>query len=51
MDTIAEYLIKIEDFSNLLVSLFKEKVVDKFIGAKLRVDKKSGNIVTTFFGE
>ncbi len=44
MDTIAEYLIKIEDFSKLLVSLLKEKVVDKFIGAKLRVDKKSGNI-------
>ena len=44
MDTIAEYLIKVEDFSKLLVSLFKEKVVDKFIGAKLRVDKKSGNI-------
>ncbi len=44
MDTIAEYLIKVDDFSKLLVSLFKEKVVDKFIGAKLRVDKKSGNI-------
>ena len=44
MDTIAEYLIKIDDFSKLLVSLFKEKVVDKFIGAKLRIDKKSGNI-------
>ncbi len=44
MDIIAEYLIKVEDFSKLLVSLFKEKVVDKFIGAKLRIDKKSGNI-------
>jgi len=44
MDTIAEYLIKVDDFSKLLVSLLKEKVVDKFIGAKLRVDKKSGNI-------
>ena len=44
MDTIAEYLIKVEDFSKLLVSLLKEKVVDKFIGAKLRVDKKSGNL-------
>ena len=44
MDIIAEYLIKVEDFSRLLVSLLKEKVVDKFIGAKLRIDKKSGNI-------
>ncbi len=44
MDTIEEYLIKVDDFSKLLVSLLKEKVVEKFIGAKLRVDKKSGAI-------
>ncbi len=44
MDTIAEYLIKSEDFSKILATLLKEKVVDKFIGAQLRVDKKSGNI-------
>ncbi len=44
MDIIAEYLIKVEDFSKLLISLLKEKVVDKFIGAQLRVDKKSGDI-------
>ena len=40
----AEYLIKSEDFSKILATLLKEKVVDKIIGAKLRVDKKSGNI-------
>ncbi|MFX0082504.1 MAG: Coenzyme F420 hydrogenase/dehydrogenase, beta subunit C-terminal domain [Candidatus Hodarchaeota archaeon] len=44
MDTTAEYIIKSEDFSKILASLLKEKVVDKFIGAELRVDKKSGNI-------
>ena len=44
MDAIDEYLIKIEDFSKILASLLREKVVDKIIGAKLRVDKKSGNI-------
>ncbi|MFX1281080.1 MAG: Coenzyme F420 hydrogenase/dehydrogenase, beta subunit C-terminal domain [Promethearchaeota archaeon] len=44
MDAIAEYLIKIEDFSKILVTLLKEKVVDKIIGADLRVDKKSGNV-------
>jgi len=41
MDTIAEYLIKIEDFPKILVSLLKEKVVDKIIGAETRIDKKT----------
>ena len=39
-----EYLIKIEDFTKILATLLKEKIVDKIIGAKLRVDKKSGNL-------
>ncbi|MFW9947919.1 MAG: Coenzyme F420 hydrogenase/dehydrogenase, beta subunit C-terminal domain [Candidatus Odinarchaeota archaeon] len=41
MDAMAEYLIKIEDFPKLLVSLLKEKVVDKIIGAETRIDKKT----------
>lgn len=44
MEAMAEYLIKIEDFSKMLATLLKEKAVDKIIGAQLRVDKKSGNI-------
>ena len=44
MEAMAEYLIKIEDFSKILTALLKEKAVDKIIGAQLRVDKKSGNI-------
>lgn len=44
MDAMAEYLIKSEDFSKILATLLKEKVVDKIIGAELRVDKKSGNV-------
>ncbi|MFX1371868.1 MAG: Coenzyme F420 hydrogenase/dehydrogenase, beta subunit C-terminal domain [Promethearchaeota archaeon] len=44
METMAEYLIKIEDFSKILTTLLKEKAVDKIIGAELRVDKKSGTI-------
>ncbi|MFX1477747.1 MAG: Coenzyme F420 hydrogenase/dehydrogenase, beta subunit C-terminal domain [Promethearchaeota archaeon] len=44
MDAMAEYLIKSEDFSKILTTLLKEKVVDKIIGAELRIDKKSGNI-------
>jgi formate dehydrogenase subunit beta len=44
MDASAEYLIKIDDFSKILGTLLKEKVVDKVIGAQLRVDKKSGNV-------
>ncbi|HEC41002.1 hypothetical protein LCGC14_0888690 [marine sediment metagenome] len=43
MDAIAEYLINIEDFTKILETLLKEKVVDKIVSAKLRVDKKSGN--------
>ncbi|MFW9987286.1 MAG: Coenzyme F420 hydrogenase/dehydrogenase, beta subunit C-terminal domain [Candidatus Odinarchaeota archaeon] len=43
MEAIAEYLIKIEDFSKILTALLKEKAVDKIVGAELRVDKKSGN--------
>jgi len=42
MEPSAEYLIKIEEFSKLLDTLLSEKVVDKVISAKLRVDKKSG---------
>ncbi|MFX1494283.1 MAG: Coenzyme F420 hydrogenase/dehydrogenase, beta subunit C-terminal domain [Promethearchaeota archaeon] len=41
MDAMAEYLIKIEDFPKLLISLLKEKVVDKIIGAETRIDKKT----------
>ncbi len=44
MDAMAEYLIKLEDFPKILSSLLREKVVDKIIGAQLRVDKKSGAI-------
>ncbi|MFX0105871.1 MAG: Coenzyme F420 hydrogenase/dehydrogenase, beta subunit C-terminal domain [Candidatus Hodarchaeota archaeon] len=44
MEAMEEYLIKVEDFSKILAALLKEKVVDKIIGAELRVDKKSGNI-------
>jgi formate dehydrogenase subunit beta len=44
MDAMSEYLIKSEDFSKILATLLKEKVVDKIIGAQLRVDKKSGNV-------
>ena len=41
MDALDEYLIKIEDFPKLLATLLQEKFVDKVIGAKLKVDKKS----------
>ncbi|MHA1349486.1 MAG: Coenzyme F420 hydrogenase/dehydrogenase, beta subunit C-terminal domain [Promethearchaeota archaeon] len=44
MDALDEYLIKIEDFPKLLATLLQEKFVDKIIGAKLKVDKKSGAI-------
>jgi formate dehydrogenase subunit beta len=44
MEAMAEYMIKIKDFSKILATLLKEKAVDKIIGAQLRVDKKSGNI-------
>jgi formate dehydrogenase subunit beta len=42
MDAIDEYLIKVEDFPKILTTLLKEKVVDKIIGAAVKVDKKSG---------
>jgi formate dehydrogenase subunit beta len=41
MDAIAEYLIKIDDFPKILITLLNEKVVDKIIGAETRVDKKT----------
>ena len=41
MDSIAEYLIKIEDFPKLLNTLLKEKFVDKLISAQTRIDKKT----------
>jgi formate dehydrogenase subunit beta len=41
MDSIAEYLIKIDDFPKLLTTLLKEKVVDKILGAETKVDKKT----------
>jgi formate dehydrogenase subunit beta len=44
MEAMEEYLIKIEDFTKILATLLKEKIVDKIISAKLRVDKKSGNL-------
>ena len=44
MESMAEYLIKIEDFPKILTTLLKEKTVDKIISAQLRVDKKSGNL-------
>jgi formate dehydrogenase subunit beta len=44
MEPSAEFLIKIDEFPKILSALLKEKVVDKIIGAQLRVDKKSGNV-------
>ncbi|MFX1288515.1 MAG: Coenzyme F420 hydrogenase/dehydrogenase, beta subunit C-terminal domain, partial [Promethearchaeota archaeon] len=44
MDALDEYLIKSEDFPKLLATLLQEKIVDKVIGANLKVDKKSGDI-------
>ena len=41
MEAIAEYLIKIEEFPKLLSTLLKEKTVDKIIGAKTKIDKKT----------
>ncbi len=41
MDAKAEYLIKVEDFSKILSTLLKEKVVDKIISAQTRFDKKA----------
>ncbi len=42
MDIIAQYLFKEKDFPKLLSTLIKEKIVDKIIGAKIKVNKKSG---------
>ena len=44
MEATAEYVVKIADFSKILATLLKEKIVYKIIGAELRVDKKSGEI-------
>ena len=41
MDAIAEYLIKIEDFPKLLTILLKENVIEKLIGAEIKIDKKT----------
>ncbi|MFX1409897.1 MAG: Coenzyme F420 hydrogenase/dehydrogenase, beta subunit C-terminal domain [Promethearchaeota archaeon] len=41
MDTMADYLIKIEDFPKILETLLKEKIADKIIGAETRIDKKT----------
>ena len=41
MDSIADYLVKIEDFPKLLTTLLQEKMVDKIVGAATRVDKKT----------
>ncbi len=41
MEAKAEYLIKSQDFSKLLSTLLKEKIVDKVIGAQVRVDAKT----------
>ena len=44
MDLKAEYLIKEKDFPKLLSTLLSEKIVDKIIGAKIKVNKKSGEV-------
>ena len=44
MDAIDEYLIKKDDFPKILEALLKENVVDKIIGANLRVDKKTQKV-------
>jgi formate dehydrogenase (coenzyme F420) beta subunit len=41
MDSLAEYLIKVDDFPILLRSLLKEKYVDKVLGAETKVSKKT----------
>ncbi|MFX1259754.1 MAG: Coenzyme F420 hydrogenase/dehydrogenase, beta subunit C-terminal domain [Promethearchaeota archaeon] len=41
MEAKAEYLIKFEDFPKLIISLLREKFVDKVIGAEVRIDKKT----------
>jgi formate dehydrogenase subunit beta len=44
LDVKAEYLIKIEDFSQLLKTMLKEKFVNKIIGAQIKVDKKTNEV-------
>ena len=39
MEVIAEYLIKVEDFSKILATSLREKVVDKIIGAQLNTQE------------
>ncbi len=41
MDSLAEYLIKIDDFPILLRSLLKENYVDKVLGAETKINKKT----------
>jgi len=41
MDSIAEYLIKIDDVPKLLQTLLQEKFVDKILGAETKIDKKT----------
>jgi formate dehydrogenase subunit beta len=41
MDSLAEYLIKVDDFPILLRSLLKEKYVDKVLGAETKINKKT----------
>ena len=41
MDSLAEYLIKVDDFPILLRTLLKEKFVDKVLGAATKIDKKT----------
>lgn len=42
METKAEYLVKENDFPQLLKALLKEGMVDKVIGAEVKVSRKSG---------
>lgn len=44
METQAEYLIKEKDFPTLLKTLLKEGMVDKIIGAEVKVSKKSDEV-------
>ncbi|MFX1385142.1 MAG: Coenzyme F420 hydrogenase/dehydrogenase, beta subunit C-terminal domain, partial [Promethearchaeota archaeon] len=44
MDAKAEYLIKENDFFKLLITLLKEKVVDKIISAEVKVNAKTKEV-------
>ncbi|TFG00150.1 MAG: hypothetical protein EU542_08340, partial [Promethearchaeota archaeon] len=44
VETQAEYLIKEKDFPTMLKTLLKEGMVDKIIGAEVKVSKKSGEV-------